>query len=149
MILDPIDQFYVAFCLGMATGWLITFQYSRRPRQGSNPPSPGRKPTPPAGPPSYGWGLRQLPPPPPAPGMRREYICNPAQMAECGGPCWETRDPSYCVCGALWRDVPCQPPAFTEGRVQRGQGNGGPTTEKPAIVAKPQPHGGRLLRPWE
>jgi hypothetical protein len=33
--------------------------------------------------------------------------------------------------------------------VQRGQGNGGPTTEKPPIVAKPQPHGGRLLRPWE
>lgn len=31
-----------------------------------------------------------------------------------------------------------QPPAFTEGAVQRGQGNGGPSTEKPAIVAKPQ-----------
>ena len=46
---------------------------------------------------------------------------------------------------------PAAPPPlrFTEGRVQLGQGNGGPTTEKPPIVAKPQPHGGRLLRPWE
>jgi hypothetical protein len=38
-----------------------------------------------------------------------------------------------------------QPPPFTEGGVQRGQGNGGPSTEKPAIVAKPQPHGGRMV----
>jgi hypothetical protein len=36
---------------------------------------------------------------------------------------------------------------FTEGQVQRGQGNGGPSTEKPAIVAKPQPHGGRMIAP--
>jgi hypothetical protein len=34
--------------------------------------------------------------------------------------------------------VPRQPVAFTEGRVQRGHGNGGPTTKKPPIVAKPQ-----------
>jgi hypothetical protein len=32
---------------------------------------------------------------------------------------------------------------FIEGSVQRGNGNGGPTTLKPPI--KPQPHGGRQL----
>jgi hypothetical protein len=48
------------------------------------------------------------PPPPPAPGMRREYICSPSQMAECGGPCWEAQDPRCCDCGGLWRDVPHQ-----------------------------------------
>jgi hypothetical protein len=38
-------------------------------------------------------------------------------------------------------------PALTEGRVQRGQGNGGPTTPKPPI--KPQPTGGRMVSwPW-
>jgi hypothetical protein len=80
--------------------------------------------------------------------MRREYICNPAQMAECGGPCWEAQDPSYCVCGALWRDVPRQPVSFTEGHVQRGQGNGngGPTTEKPAIATKPQSPPPQIIR---
>jgi hypothetical protein len=38
-------------------------------------------------------------------------------------------------------------PAFTEGQVQRGQGDGGPSTEKLPIVAKPQPHGGRMVGP--
>ena len=59
-------------------------------------------------------------PPPPAPGMRREYLWSPFQMAECGGPCWEAQDPRRCDCGALWRDVPATP-------------------------TKPQPHGGRQL----
>ena len=54
----------------------------------------------------YGWGPRQLNPPPPAPGMRREWLWSPFQMAECGGPCWEAQDPRRCDCGALWRDVP-------------------------------------------
>jgi hypothetical protein len=75
-------------------------------------------------PPVYGWGPRQLPPPTPAPGMRRVYLDQPSQMAECGGPCWEAQDPRYCVCGALWRDVP-------------------------AVDAKPQPHGGRLIKSWK
>jgi hypothetical protein len=42
--------------------------------------------------------------------------------------------------------VPSQPVSFTEGRVQRGHGNGGPTTEKPAIVAKPQFPSPRIIR---
>lgn len=86
-------------------------------RRGSNPPPPGRKPA-----------------PPPAPGMRREYIWNAAQMAECGGPCWEAQDPRCCDCGGLWRDVPRKSVTLTEGPVQRGQGNGGPSTPKLVIV---------------
>ena len=66
-------------------------EYNAR-RRGSNPPAPGRKPAPPA-----------------APGMRREYLWSPSQMAECGGPCWEAQDPRCCDCGALWRDVPTTP----------------------------------------
>jgi hypothetical protein len=108
-------------------------------RRGSNPPPPGRKPAPPAGP-RYGWGPRQLNPPTPAPGMRREWLWSPSQMAECGGTCWEAQDPRCCDCGALWRDVPIR---MDEGQTQRGNGNGGPTTLKPPI--KPQPHGGRQL----
>jgi hypothetical protein len=88
----------------------------------------------------YGWGPRQLNPPPPAPGMRREWVWSPSQMAECGGPCWEAQDPRSCDCGALWRDVPL---CMDEGQTQRGNGNGGPTTPKPPI--KPEPHGGRLF----
>jgi hypothetical protein len=37
------------------------------------------------------------------------------------------------------------PPRFTEGRTIRGNGNGGPATDKPPI--KPQPHGGYQPRP--
>lgn len=36
----------------------------------------------------------------------RWFINSPVQMAECGGPCWESRDPNQCDCGALWVDVP-------------------------------------------
>ena len=74
--------------------------------------------------PIYGWGPGQLNPPPPAPGMRREYLWSPSQMAECGGPCWEAQDPRCCDCGALWRDVP-------------------------AVPAKPQSRGGRLIKSRE
>jgi hypothetical protein len=83
--------------------------------------------------------LQQLSPP--APGMRREWVWSPSQMAECGGPCWEAQDPRCCDCGVLWLDVPQV--RMDEGRVQRGNGNGGPTTLKPPI--KPRPHGGRQL----
>ena len=101
-----------------------------------------RKPAPPAGPPAlpYGWGAGQLNPPPPAPGMRREWLWSPSHMAECGGPCWEAQDPRCCDCGALWRDVTIR---MDEGQTQRGNGNGGPTTPKPPI--KPRPTGGRLF----
>jgi hypothetical protein len=72
--------------------------------------------------------------------MRREWLWNPSQMAECGGPCWEAQDPRYCDCGALWRDVPIR---MDEGQTQRGNGDGGLTT--PRLPIKPQPHGGRLF----
>ena len=124
-----------AFLLGLVLGgnlaWIAIalrrdsywHEFNAR-RRGSNPPPPGRKPVPPAGPAPYGWGPGQLNPPPPAPGMRREYIWSPSQMAECGGPCWEAQDPRRCDCGALWRDVPTTP-------------------------TKPEPTGGRLLKSWE
>jgi hypothetical protein len=86
-----------------------------------------------------------MPPGTPAPAMRREYIWNPVQMAECGGPCWRAQDPCFCDCGALWRDVPSKPVAFTDGFVQRGQGNGGLSTEKPPI--NPQLSGGQMVGP--
>jgi hypothetical protein len=72
--------------------------------------------------------------------MLREYLWSPTRMAECGGPCWEAQDPRRCDCGAMWRDVPIR---MEEGRTQRGNGSGGPTTPKPPI--KPQPAGGRLI----
>ncbi len=141
--------------------FLLTFFYEwqwfglHRPlRRGGNPPASGRKPAPPAGPPIYGWGPHQLNPPPPAPGMRREYLLSPATMAECGGPCFEAWDPRACTCGARWRDVLMAPemdPRFgvpwDEGSTQRGNGQGGPATPKPPI--KPKPTGGRSLKPWE
>jgi hypothetical protein len=40
-----------------------------------------------------------------------------------------------------------QPVTFTEGRTQRGNGSGGPSTPKPAIIPKPQPPGGRMIGP--
>ena len=47
---------------------------------------------------------------------RRVCIWSPTQMAECGGPCWEARDPSACDCGALWMDVPeGREPASVDG----------------------------------
>ena len=51
---------------------------------------------------------------------------------------------------ADWLDgVGCHPESirFDEGSTQRGNGHGGPTTPKPP--AKPQPHGGRLIKSWE
>jgi hypothetical protein len=163
-----------AGCSAVLFGELVLTRFSRYSRRGSNPPPPGRKPAPPAGPPDwrrsfthecinpptgkpplklrqrepappsdppiYGWGPRQLNPPPPAPGMRREYLWSPTLMAECGGPCWEAQDPRCCDCGAMWRDVPI---CMDEGSAQRGNGSGGPTTPKPPI--KPQPSGGRMM----
>jgi hypothetical protein len=133
----------VDFVAGFLSAWILRSLLERRLRQlrrrGSHPRPPGRRP-------AYGWGARQLNPPTPAPGMRREWIWSPSQMAECGGPCWEAQNPRRCVCGALWRDVPIR---LDEGQTQRGNGDGGPTTPKPPI--KPQPPGGRqvgdLLKP--
>ena len=49
------------------------------------------------------WGCSAPPPEPQS--MRRVYINNPTQIAECGGPCTEG-GPEACDCGALWRDEP-------------------------------------------
>jgi len=87
-----------------------------------------------------------LPPAPPRVRMRRVYLWSHAQMAECGGPCWKNQDPRCCDCGALWRDVPRAPQAFTEGPIQRGNGAGGPNTPKPAITPKPQFPSPRIIR---
>jgi hypothetical protein len=40
-----------------------------------------------------------------------------------------------------------EPVTFTEGRTQRGNGNGGPSTSKPAIIPKPQSPAGRVIGP--
>lgn len=72
-----------------------------------------------------------FPPAPPRPGYRRVYFNSPTQVAECGGPC--EAGPEHCNCGALWRDDPIQ---LDPGSVQRGNGNGGPTTPKPNIIPR-------------
>ena len=40
-----------------------------------------------------------------------------------------------------------EPVTFTEGRTQRGNGSGGPSNPKPAIIPKPQPPAGRVIGP--
>ena len=143
---------YTLYCIagGFLAGWVARSQLEKRLRGGNLGRDPlvmneGRKPAPPAGPPIYGWGPHQLNPPPPAPGMRREWLWSPTQMAECGGPCWESLDPKACVCGQLWRDVPIR---MDEGSTQRGNGSGGPATPKPNIVPKPQFPAGRVIDAW-
>jgi hypothetical protein len=70
--------------------------------------------------------------------QRRWFINNPAQIAECGGPC--SAGPSHCDCGALWLDVPngSYGLRLDPGLVQRGNGNGGPTTPKPDFIPRGQ-----------
>jgi hypothetical protein len=101
-------DFLAGWLWGVVSVWLVASLTLPPRRRGSNPPPPGRKPT-------------------PAP-------LNPPHMAECGGPCWEAQDPRCCDCGALWRDVPIR---MDEGRVQRGGLGDGPTTPKPPIKPQP------------
>ena len=187
------------FLLGLVVGVNLAWVFMSL-RRGSNPPPPSRKSAPTAMPPApppdvaaainrqldrdiaiarrkrglspWGWGPGQLNPPPPAPGMRREWLWSPFQMADCGGPCWEARDPRCCDCGALWRDVLAAPPAGPpkqplvaqpiwfwawedeqvqraaagQSQTQRSNGNSKPTMPNPP--AKPQPHGGRQIPSW-
>lgn len=78
----------------------------------------------------YG-NCQDFPPAPPRPGYRRVYFNSPTQVAECGGPC--EAGPEHCNCGALWRDEPIR---LDPGSVQRGNGNGGPSTPKPDIIPR-------------
>ena len=96
-MVDPrLAWFAIGTLFGAALyGWRPGESLRPLSRRSGNPPPPGRKPAPPTG--------------PPAPGMRREWLWSPSQMAECGGPCWEAQDPRRCDCGALWRDVPAAP----------------------------------------
>jgi hypothetical protein len=103
MIPERLAWFCIgAMCAFVICGWPWHPRFSRYSR-------PCRQLAEPTEPTSYGWGPRQVPPPTPAPGMRREYLYNPREMVRCGGPCWEAQDPCYCTCGALWRDVPIKP----------------------------------------
>ena len=133
-----------AACAGFAAGWICRTALERRQSywldycRRRSPYRPG----------PYSNHPKGLPPPPPPPGTRREYLYSPATMAECCGPCFEAQDPRACDCGALWRDgVPWDvvtDPRFgvswEEGRVQRGNGHGGPTTPKPPITPEPWQH---------
>ena len=112
----------LGFVMGATSGPRFAF-YSkclRRPRMG-----------PPKG--SYG-NCVPMPPGTPAPGHRRVYFDMPSTIAECGGPC-SFGGPEFCDCGALWCDEPIR---LDPGRVQRGNGTGGPAMPKPDIIPKPQ-----------
>jgi len=154
-VIDPRLAWFAigAICSALVFGWPWRPRFSRFScRMG-----------PPRG--SYG-NCVPMPPSTPAVGYRREYLYTPSTVAECGGPC--EAGPEYCHCGQLWRDVPLR---LDPGRVQRGNGNGGPATPKPDIIprgtrsisfpdpgpdrqptnpftgdpVKPQPHGGRVI----
>lgn len=104
----PMTLLLIGFSLGMLSCWLMNrVPRDRDPdwRRSFNHENTNR----PSGPPPYGWGARQLPPPPPPPAgwVRGPYGYRPPG------------DPSLTV--------------FTEGQVQRGNGNGGPSTGKPVI----------------
>jgi hypothetical protein len=109
----------IGFSLGMLSCWLMNRVPRDRDldwRRSFNHENTNR----PSGPPPYGWGARQLspPPPPPAGWVRGPYGYRPPG------------DPSLTV--------------FTEGEVQRGNGNGGPSTGKPVAQAQPA---GNAVRP--
>jgi hypothetical protein len=115
--MSPFDWFAAGMCVGLGGQWLGMLLVARE-RQRFYDNFGGRR----MGPPKGSYGL------PPDHDWRRSFNhenTNPPT----GEPPLKLR----------------RSERFTEGRVQRGQGNGGPSTEKPAIVAKPQPHGGRMV----
>ena len=124
-MIEIISSWALGGIAGGVTGFWIGHWWPRRHRP--------RRPGP------YISSARGFAPPPTALGTRRVYYDMPAIITECGGPC-ASCGPAYCDCGQLWRDV-----QLDEGRVQRGNGNGGPSTPKPEIIAKPQLPGGRLI----
>jgi hypothetical protein len=100
-----------AACGGFAAGWICRTAFERRQfywldycrRRGSNPPPPGRKPAPPAGPPEQPLTAQLI-----------RYWA------------WEQEQVRRAAAGQ-------SPIRMDEGRVQRGNGHGGPTTPKPPI----------------
>ena len=146
-----------AFLLGLVLGGNLVwvFMSLRRDghwreyngRRGSNPPPPGRKPAPPAGPPDWRRSfthecinpptgdpplkLRKREPAPPA-GPPEQPLT--AQLIRYWA--WEQEQVRRAAAGQSLIH-------FDEGPTQRGNGNGGPTTPKPPV--KPQPTGGQLF----
>lgn len=118
-----------AFLFGLVVGAGLAWAFMRRRngywrefnarRRGSNPPPPCRKPAPPAGPPD----------------CRRSFTHE--NFNQPGGPLplkFRRSEP----------DPPEQFIRMDEGTIQRGNGNGGPSTPKPSL--KPQPSGGYQIR---
>jgi hypothetical protein len=88
-------------------------------RRGSNPPPPGRKPTPQAGPPDWSRSFNH------ATNLIR--IKEETTYGECTNP--PTGAPPLKL-----RRKEAPRILFVEGNVQRGNGNGGPTTPKPPTL---------------
>ena len=140
------------------TAWQLRDRYWREfnaRRRGSNPPGPGRKSVPPAGPPkqpAYAAGVAA---------ERDRLIAdaenwssealNAATDAMLEAYRRHTGRPEtlifYSNAKAILRDALSV--YFNEDQTQRGHGNGGPST--PKLPIKPQPTGGHLVRegqPW-
>lgn len=114
-----------------------------RTRRGSNPPPSGKKPQPPGGrligPDGVPVGYNPL-----EAQLIRYWNWKDDQIRQASGyrsinypdPSPDRR-PTNPFNG--------EPVALSEGRTQRGNGNGGPTTPKPDIIAKPQPPPARII----
>jgi hypothetical protein len=105
----------VDFVAGFLSAWILRSLLERRLRQplrrGGNPPPPGRKPAPPAGPPEQPLTAQLI----------RYWAQEKDQVRR-----------------ALWLDDPIR---FDEGQTQRGNDNGGPTAPKLPIKPQPRPQG--------
>ena len=102
----------VDFVAGFLFAWCLRSLLDRGLRQvgrrGSNPPPPGRKPAPPAGPPEQPLAVQLI-----------RYWA------------WEQEQVRRAAAGQSLIH-------FDEGPTQRGNGNGAPATPKPDIIPKPQ-----------
>ena len=156
--IETMRDFLFGFVAGSGLLWVamshrrdVYWREFNTRRRGSNPPPPGRKPAPPAGPPEqpltaqliryWYWKNEQVRRAWTDPGLGDPWPegCQPAPAPPTGPPCGGGE-----ITLAQWEAMRTP---FVEGRTQRGNGNGGPTTPKPPI--KPQPHGGRLIKSWE
>jgi len=118
-----------ATCSAVLFGW--PWHPRSRRHRGSNPPPPGRKPTPSACPPVLGTA--------------RWFINNPAMYAECGGPC--EAGPEHCDCGQVRLAKGSIIPRGTRSISYPDPGpDRQPTNPFTGDPVKPQPHGGRVIR---